>query len=96
MVLGWGIFACSSPGVTLPLLFTGLFRMGGVSTRYFVRNYGLLFLLAILCATPLPQKLWTGAGRVPLLQPVLIAVVLLLSIAYMVATTSASALYMGF
>lgn len=96
VVLGWGIFACSSPGVTLPLLFTGLFRMGGVSARYFVGNYGLLFLAAILCSTPLPRKLWTGAGRVPLLQPVLIAGVLLLSIAYLVATTSASALYMGF
>lgn len=96
VVLGWGIFACSSPGITVPVLFAGLFRMGGVSARYFVRNYGLLILLAILCSTPLPQKIWIRADRVPLLQPVLIAAVLLLSIAYMVATTSASALYMGF
>lgn len=97
VVLGWGIFACSSPEVTLGALFGGLFRMGGgVSARYFIRNYGVLFLLAILFATPLPQKLWAKAGKVPLLQPIALGALLLLSIAYMVATTSAAALYMGF
>lgn len=94
---GWGIFACTSEAVTVPILLSGLFGFsGGVSARYFFRNYGVLFLVCVLFSTPLPEKLWLGSGRIPFFQPVLLAVLLVLSIAYVVTGTVATALYAGF
>ena len=97
VVVGWGIFTCTSENVTLPILFSGLFGFsGGVSALYFLRNYGVLFIVCILFSTPLPEKLWQRSEKIPFLQPGLLTVLLILDIAYVVTGTSTTALYAGF
>lgn len=97
VVIGWGIFACTSENVTVPILFSGLFGFsGGMSALYFLKNYGVLFLICILFSTPLPEKLWQGCEKIPFLQPGLLVILLVLDIAYVVTGTTATALYAGF
>ena len=97
VVIGWGIFACTSDNVTLPILFSGLFGFsGGVSALYFIRNYGVLLFVCVLFSTPLPEKIWRGSRKVSFLQPVFLTILLVLSIAYMVTGTATTALYVGF
>ena len=97
VVIGWGIFACTSENVTLPILFSGLFSFsGGVSSYYFLRNYGVLFLVCIIFSTPLPEKIWRESRKIPFLQPGLLTVLLYLSIVYIVTGTATTALYAGF
>lgn len=97
VVIGWGIFACSSDNVTLPILFSGLFDFsGGVSALYFIRNYGVLLSVCVLFSTPLPEKIWRGSTKIPFFQPVFLTILLVMSIAYVVTGTATPALYLGF
>lgn len=97
VVIGWGIFACTSDNVTLPILFSGLFGFsGGVSALYFISNYGVLLFVCVLFSTPLPEKIWRGSRKVSFLQPFFLTILLVLSIAYMVTGTATTALYVGF
>ena len=97
VVVGWGIFACTSENVTLPVLLSGLFGFsGGVSALYFLKNYGVLFLMCILFSTPFPETLWQRSGKIPFLQPGLLTVLFILDIAYVVTGTASTALYAGF
>ena len=97
VVIGWGIFACTSENVTVPILFSGLFGFSdGVSALYFIRNYGVLFIVCILFSTPLPEKIWRGSRKIPFLQPFFLTILLVLSIAYVVTGTATTALYIGF
>lgn len=97
VVIGWGIFACTSENVTIPILFSGLFGFsGGVSAMYYLRNYGVLLFVCVLFSTPLPEKFWQAGGRIPFLQPLLLAVLFILGIAYIVTGTETTALYMEF
>lgn len=97
VAVGWGIFSCTSENVTVSVLFSGLFGfLGGVSVLYFVRNYGVLFLVCVLFSTTMPEKLWQGCRKIPFLQSGLLVVLLTLDIAYMVTGTATTALYAGF
>lgn len=57
VIVGWALFVGSDKGVSLGLLLQKLFvPSGGVSPLYFLRNYGALLIVGILCATPLPPE----------------------------------------
>lgn len=97
VVLGWGIFTANAAGAPLGLLMSRLFLpQGGVSPLYFLRNYGVLLLLGCLFSTRLPGWLWEKTRRILPLRLLLFAGVMLLSIAFVVASTGSTALYADF
>ncbi len=97
VVLGWGIFTANAAGAPLGLLISRLFLpQGGVSPLYFLRNYGVLLLLGCLFSTSLPGWLWEKTRRILPLRLLLFAGVMLLSIAFVVASTGSTALYADF
>ena len=59
VVVGWAMFVGNDTGVSFGLLFHKLFvPSGGVSPLYFLRNYGVLLVVSILCCTPFIEKIW--------------------------------------
>lgn len=97
VVLGWGLFTANEPGAPLGLLLNKLLLpQGGVSPLYFLRNYGVLLVVCILCATPLAGKIWTRAKRCTPVRMVLFCAVLVLSVSYVIAATGSTALYANF
>ena len=97
VVLGWGIFTANAAGAPLGLLMSRLFLpQGGVTPLYFLRNYGVLLLLGCQFSTSLPGWLWEKTRRILPLRLLLFAGVMLLSIAFVVASTGSTALYADF
>ena len=97
VVLGWGIFTANQPGAPLALLVNRLFiPQGGVSALYFLRNYGVLLALGCVCSTPLPGWLWEKTRRALPLRLLVFAALLVLCVAFVVASTGSAALYADF
>ena len=97
VVVGWGIFTANQPGAPLGLLLQKLFvPQGGISAVYYLRNYGVFLLLGCVFSSALPRKLWQKLEHCTPVRLVLFAAVALLSVAYVVAATNATALYANF
>ncbi len=95
--LGWGLFVGSDPGVNLSLLMQKLFTFqDGVGALYFLRNYAAVLALGILFSSPLPEKLWTRIKENVWARGGVLAVLLLLSVAYMEAGGYSPFLYFNF
>ncbi len=97
VVVGWGLFVSSEPGVGLIPLMQKLFiPSGGVSALYFLRNYGVLLAVSVACCTPLPQKIWDAIRPNKWMRVVTIGLLLVLSTAYIVGSTNSPFLYFNF
>ncbi len=97
VIIGWAFFVGSDAGVTLPLLFGKLFvPSAGISALYFLRNYAVLLVICLMCATPLPKILYDKIKHNNLLRGAVLAAVFLISIAYMVDATNSPFLYFRF
>ena len=97
VVVGWALFVGNEPGVGLAPLFTKLFiPSGGVSCLYFLRNYGVLLIISVLCCTPLPLRVWKKLQPIKWVRLTVLGVLLLLSVAYIVGSTSSPFLYFNF
>ena len=97
VVVGWAMFVGNEPGVGFGLLFQKLFApSGGVSPLYFLRNYGVLLAVSVICCTPLIEKLWNALRRRTVTRVATILVLLVLSTAYVVGSTNSPFLYFNF
>ena len=97
MVVGWAMFVGNDTGVSFGLLFQKLFvPSGGVSPLYFLRNYGVLLAVSVVCCTPLIEKLWNLLRRRALTRVATILVLLVVSTAYVVGSTNSPFLYFNF
>lgn len=99
IVVGWAIFAVDTGMGDLAMFFGKLFiPQGGISAGYFVRNYGLSLLLGIFCSTPLPGRFYHKLCREKkeVLRIAFLAVLLLVSIAYLVDSTYNPFIYFRF
>ena len=97
IVVGWAMFVGNDTGVSFGLLFRKLFvPSGGVSPLYFLRNYGVLLAVSVLCCTPLIEKLWNLLRRRTLTQVATILLLLVVSTAYVVGSTNSPFLYFNF
>ena len=97
VAIGWALFVGNEPGVGLGLLFQKLFiPSGGVGIWYFLRNYWVILLVAILCSTPLPLKIYNKIKDNTTLRVSIMGLLLILCIAYIVASTSSPFLYFRF
>ncbi|MEG2595491.1 MAG: MBOAT family O-acyltransferase, partial [Ruthenibacterium sp.] len=97
VIIGWALFVGNDAGVTLPLLFSKLFIPStGVSALYFLRNYGVLLAVGVLCSTTLPVKLYEKIKQNVLMRALVLALILMVTIAYMVDATNSPFLYFRF
>ena len=97
VVVGWAMFVGNDAGVSFGLLFQKLFiPSGGVSPLYFLRNYGVLLAVSILCCTPLIEKLWNALRKHTVTRVAAVLVLLVLSTAYVVGSTNSPFLYFNF
>ena len=97
VVVGWAMFVGNDTGVSFGLLFQKLFvPSGGVSPLYFLRDYGVLLAVSVVCCTPLIEKLWNLLRRRTLTRVATILVLLVVSTAYVVGSTNSPFLYFNF
>ena len=97
VVIGWALFVGNEPGVGLVPLFTKLFiPSGGVSCLYFLRNYAVLLVVSAVCCTPLPLKIWNKIQPIKWVRLTVLGVLFVLSVAYIVGSTSSPFLYFNF
>ena len=97
VVVGWAMFVGNDTGVSFGLLFQKLFvPSGGVSPLYFLRNYGVLLAVSVVCCTPLIEKLWNLLRRRTLTRVATILVLLVVSTAYVVGSTNSPFLFFNF
>lgn len=97
VVVGWAMFVGNDEGVQFGLLFRKLFVWsGGVSPQYFLRNYGVLLAVSVVCCTPLIEKLWNALRRHTVTRLAAIGLLLVLSTAYVVGSTNSPFLYFNF
>ncbi|MEG1568192.1 MAG: MBOAT family O-acyltransferase [Oscillospiraceae bacterium] len=97
VIIGWALFVGNDMGVSFGLLFEKLFvPSGGIGIWYYLRNYGLLLTVGVLCATPLPIKLYDKIKENTLMRGLVLALVFFVTIAYMVDATNSPFLYYRF
>ena len=97
VVIGWAMFVGNDPGVQFGLLFQKMFLpSAGVSAGYFLRNYAVLLVVAVICCTPLIEKIWNALKKHTLTRLATVALLLVLSMAYVVGSTNSPFLYFNF
>lgn len=97
VAVGWALFVGNEDGVGLALLMQKLFiPSGGVSCLYFLRNYGVLLVVAIICCTPVPLRIYDWLKKHTVLKILVVFALLLMCIAYIVASTNSPFLYFRF
>ena len=97
VIIGWALFVGSDYGVSLPLLLQKLFLpSGGVSALYYLRNYGVLLAVSVLCCTTLTTRVYGFLKKHTLVRGLVLAAVFLVTIAYMVDATNSPFLYFRF
>ena len=97
VVVGWAMFVGNDWGVGFNYLFYKLFvPAGGVSPVYFLRNYGVLLAVSVICCTPLIEKIWDLLKKRTATRVATVLVLLVLSTAYVVGSTNSPFLYFNF
>ena len=97
VVVGWAMFVGNDTGVEFGLLFRKLFiPSSGVSPLYFLRNYGVLLAVSVVCCTPLIEKFWNALRRRTLPRVLTVLLLLVVSTAYVVGSTNSPFLYFNF
>ena len=98
ILLGWALFAVDTNMAALGLFFSRLlWPHAGVSALYFVRNYGVVLLAGVLFSTPWPQHFYEWVcKKSKVLRIAMLAVLLLVSVAYLVDSTYNPFIYFRF
>ena len=97
VMVGWALFCGNDPGVSLPLLFSKLFiPQGGVGALYFLRNYIGILAVGVFFSTTIPLKLYNKVKDITLVRGIILAVLLVVCVAYMVAGGYSPFLYFNF
>ncbi|MFI3170023.1 MAG: MBOAT family O-acyltransferase [Faecalibacterium sp.] len=97
VVIGWAMFVGNDAGVEFGLLFQKLFNFsGGVSVLYALRNYAVLFIVSIICCTPLIEKIWKLLEKRVWTRCATIAALFMLSLIYVVGSGNSPFLYFNF
>jgi len=97
LILSWTLFAITD----LPTLGAYFIRMfdftKGIDFVYYLRNYGVTLVLCVIFSTPLVKNLYEKhIEKRPILKTVLLAVVLIFSVAYLVDASYNPFLYFRF
>ncbi len=96
VIIGWAIFDITDLG-QLGSFLTRLFvPTGGVSGAYYLRNYAVILLLAIVCCTPLPRNLYNKIKHNTWIRGIVLALATVVVIAYLSNATYNPFLYFRF
>ncbi len=96
VLMGWVLFAVIEIP-DLALYFGKLFvPQGGISAGYFLRNYGLALAVGTLMSSPVPARINEVLQKRAALRVAVVAVLLVLSVAYLVDSTYNPFLYFRF
>ena len=95
-VVGWGIFSANG-NVSAEALLAKLFSVsGGISAVYYLRNYGIVFLLSVLVSGGIYRVFREKISCPIWVENVFTVMLLVVSFAYVVGSTGNSALYATF
>ena len=96
IAVGWAIFYITDLGM-LGGFITRMFSFSsGVGVAYYFRNYFVSILIGILCSTPLTTKFYDKYKDNTLVMIPVLAVIFLLSVAYLVDSTYNPFIYFRF
>ncbi len=97
LILSWTLFAITDLNRLLNYLIKMFNFTGGVDWIYYLRNYGVTLILCIIFSTPLVKNIYDKKIKYhPILKTVLLAVVLIFSVAYLVDASYNPFLYFRF
>ena len=96
ILIGWAIFAVVDL-YQLKILFKEMFSISKNSQWiYYVRNYGITFIVAAVFSTPIVKNIYNKVIKNDVLNTFILMVIFLLSIAYLVDATYNPFLYFRF
>ncbi len=96
VIVSWAIFAVSGME-ELKGLFSKMFAFQwGGDWLYYLQNYGITFILAVICSTPVLKKMYEKWGSIQWLKAGFLMVVAVISVAYLVDSTYNPFLYFNF
>ena len=96
VIVGWAIFSITDLGQQGDFLRRLFVPTGGISALYYLRNYAVIFVVAMVFCTPLPMRLYEKIKHNTLLRGLCLGVLLALSIAYLSNATYNPFLYFRF
>ncbi|MCR4585319.1 MAG: MBOAT family protein [Lachnospiraceae bacterium] len=95
-VIGWAVFA-SHGRVNLTVLLKRMFSFsGGISALYYIRNYGIIFILALLVSGGIYRYLKKTLLRNVRIENAVSLLLIFVCFAYVVGNTNNAALYAVF
>ena len=94
--VGWAIFAVSDLSALGSLLGRMFLPAGGISALYYLRNYAVLLTLCALLCTERAANIWQKLMARKWLRVVLLAVLMLICMAYITDSTYSPFLYAEF
>ena len=95
-MLGWVIFAIVDLG-QLKILLKEMFSISKNSQWiYYVRNYGITFIIALVFSTPILKNIYNKVIKSDVLNTFILMSIFLVSIAYLVDATYNPFLYFRF
>ena len=94
--VGWAIFAVSDLGALGTLLGRMFLPAGGISALYYLKNYAVLLVLCALLCTATAADIWKKLMARKWLRVLLLAALLLISLAYITDATYSPFLYTQF
>lgn len=98
VMMGWALFVGNDTGgAGLSVLLQKLFiPSGGVSATYYFMNYFVILTLAIILSTTIPQKLYEKVKNNSMINFIILAIILLASLAYTASAGYSPFLYFRF
>lgn len=96
IIISWSIFAVTDIS-NLKLLLSKMFSLDfGVDWIFYLRNYGITLILATFFSTPVTKKIYDKLGNKNIITIAFLAVVFIVSVAYLVDATYNPFLYFRF
>ncbi|MEG2290481.1 MAG: MBOAT family O-acyltransferase [Clostridium sp.] len=96
LLIGWALFAVTDLS-QLKLLFVKLFSLSsGIGWIYYIRNYGITLIIAVLFSTPLIENLYKRVVKSKIVNTLIILIIFFISVAYLVDATYNPFLYFRF
>ncbi len=96
VIIGWAIFEITDLGVLGSFLARLFVPTAGVGVLYYLRNYAVILVLAILCCTPLPRRLYDKIKHNTWVRGIVLGLAALVVIAYLSNATYNPFLYFRF
>ncbi|MGL5379252.1 MBOAT family O-acyltransferase [Clostridium sp.] len=96
LIIGWTLFAITDLSLLREYFRTMFIYKGGSGWIYYLRNYGITFLIAFIFSTPLISLGYKKIQDIKWLKTAILIIIFLISVAYLVDATYNPFLYFRF